>query len=131
DGGSREEMSPTERLVGRGAPGRVEAGVDERRHGGPDRVAARPPRDHGGEVPAGAVTAHAEAPRIDPEARRLRGHVAERGQRIVDAGGIAMLGREAVVDGDDAQRAADREPAAETVVALEVAGDPAATVEED
>ena len=59
------------------------------------------------------------------------GHPGGRGEGVVDGGREGVLGREAVVDGDDHGVGVVREPAAGLVVGLEVADDVAAAVQEE
>ena len=80
---------------------------------------------------AGAVAADRDAGRVGAELGRAGVGVAERGERVVDRGREAVLGREAVVDGEHAGARRRGEQAHGRVVGVEVADDPAAAVEED
>ena len=62
---------------------------------------ARHERDDGGEVAAGAVAADRETPGVDAELACVRDDPARGGPGVVDRRRELVLGRQAIVDGDD------------------------------
>ncbi len=130
DGGRREEVALA---VGhRRGPDRreVDGGVDEGL--GPDGrapAAPGPQGDGGGQVAAGAVTGHPQAAGVAPEIAAVGGHPGGGGVAVVDGGGEAVLGGEAVADAHHhGPRAAAQGPA-RPVVGVDVADHPPAPVE--
>ncbi len=81
-----------------------------------------------GEVAARAVAADGDAARIGAEHVRAASDVRERGPRVVGRGRERMLGREPVVDRQDAHAGEVREQAARRVVRRDRALDPSAAV---
>lgn len=77
-----------------------------------------------GQVRAGAVTAGGDG------GGEGRGET-EGGGCVFEGGGEVVLGREAVIDGEDAPAGVEGEQAAERVVGIEITGDHAAAVEPD
>jgi len=112
----------------RGLLGEVGAGVDE--HLQRDRRCAGVPagqREHGREVPAGAVS-HDDEPR---RGGRQVGCPSQAVKAVVHPGGEPVGGRQAVVDGDHLGAGMRGDRAAGPVVAVQVAEDPAASVQVD
>ena len=91
---------------------------------------ARRKRNHRGEIAAGAVAADHDPRRIDAELSGVVGYPFGGGDAVVDRSGIFVLGREAIVDGDDDQLALMGHLAADHVVGIDIADHPAAAVEE-
>ncbi len=92
---------------------------------------ARHQRDGRGEVAAGAVAGDDDAARIDAQVCGVRGHPLQRRVAVVQPGRKLVFRREAIVDGHHLAAHAVGERAAGGVVAVEVAGDPAAAVQPD
>ena len=106
----------------------VDAGVDEELERGRLRLAAQRERRDRGEVAARAVAADGDAARVGAERVRAAGDVRERGARVVGRGRERVLGREPVVDRQDAHAGEVREQAARRVVRRDRALDPSAAV---
>ena len=105
-------------------------GIDQQLCGELDAGVAAGDRAGGGEIAAGAVAGNAEAFCIAAKFRDAAKHVAHRGKGVLERAGKARFGRATVVDGDDDRARLDRKVACLPVVGLEVARDPAATMEE-
>ena len=103
--------------------------IDEQLEGRAHRVASSLACDHSSEGAAGAVSPHGEPKRVDTEIARERDHRAKAGQRIIDRCREWVLGGEAVVDRDHHAARRLSEGATRSVVRIERADDPAASVE--
>jgi hypothetical protein len=95
---------------------------------GVDPGIARGERRDRGEIAAGAVAADGEARRVEAEAAALARGEFDGGDAILDRGGKAVLGRQAVVEREhDAGRFLRQLPA-DRVVRLDIADAPAAAM---
>ena len=89
---------------------------------------ARGARDDHGEIGARGIAADRQSARIDAEALRVGADRAQSRDAVLDRGGKAMLGREAIVHRNDAAISPARQRRAQRVMRFEAAGDPAAAV---
>ena len=115
-----------------GLAGEVGGRVDQELEG--DRRAAafaRRERDPAGDVAAGAVAADGEACGVGAQAGGVPGDPAGRGVAVLQRGGEAVLRRKPVVHGGHQAAGVMAEIAADIVVGVEVAADPAAAVDVD
>ena len=109
--------------------GDIGHGIDQQLRGEFDPFVAAGDRDCRGQIAARAVAGYADAGGISPELANAFENVAHRGEGVLERAGKADFWRTSVVDGDDDGAGFDREPARLPVMGLEIAGDPAATVE--
>ena len=85
---------------------KVGGGIDQHLAGEFWAVAvARGQRHHGGEIAAGAVAADQQVRGVDAELFGVGGNPFRGGDGVIGGGGEFVLGREAVIDGDDDQLA--------------------------
>ena len=105
-------------------------GIDQQLRRQLDAGVAAGDRGGGREIAAGAVAGDADAAVIAAELGDAGDDVPGRGEGILERAGKAHLGRAAIIDGDDDGAGLDREPARLPVMGVEIAGDPAAAVEE-
>ena len=105
---------------GREVDGRVDQGL-----GGDGRPAAPTGAlgDGGGEIAPGAVTGHAQAAGVTAELGGVGGHPGHGGVAVVEGGGEAVLGGEAVVDAHHDGPGAAAQDAARPVVGVDIADD--------
>src|SRR5207245_11136765 len=82
------------------------------------------------QIAAGAVPGHAHARTISAELGNVSDHVTRGGEGVLERAGKARLRRAPVVDGDHDGAGLDREQTRLPVMGFEIAGDPAAAVEE-
>ena len=87
-------------------------------------------RGDGGEIAAGAVPGHADAARVAPEFGDAGDDILCRRKGVFERAGKPHLGRAAIIDGDNDRAGLARKPARLPVMGVEIAGDPAAAVEE-
>lgn len=83
----------------------------------------------GGEVGARAVTGDGDAGGVESEFRAVAGDPADGIHGVVDGGGEAVFGREAVIDGEDGGSGSEGKAPAGGVMGVEIAKGPAAAVE--
>jgi hypothetical protein len=81
-------------------------------------------------LPPAAVTGHADALVVAAELGDAGDDVLCRCEGILERTGKPHLGRAAIIDRDDDRAGLDRKPARLPVMGVEIAGDPAAAVEE-
>ena len=86
-------------------------------------------RQHSGEVATGTVTCHGQARGIETQGGAVGQHPAQHRQGVVDGSGKAVLGGQAVIDGQHgAVRSIGHLPA-QRVMGVEIADDPTAAVQ--
>ena len=86
-------------------------------------------RDHCGKIAAGAVAANHEPRCVDAEFLRVGGDPCRRGDGVIDGGRKFMLGRQAIIDGDNDELTFVGQLAAHHIVGIEIADHPAAAME--
>ena len=129
DGVGRQQVALAVGGVRGVAAAHVGGGIDQQLEG--DRQVAgvaRQQRDHRRQVAARAVAADRQARRIEPERAGLRAHPARGGVGVFDGRGEAVLRRHAVVDRHHRAARAVGQLAAQRVMRVEIADDPAAAV---
>ena len=127
----REKRVVGELLERRRGHAGVEAGIDQ--HLGAQRrasVVAGAQSHRGRQVGARAVAGDRDPGRIAPELPARGGEPARHGPAVLEAGGIRVLRRQAVVHRHDDRVGGPRQAAAHRVVRVEVPEHPSAAVEE-
>ena len=95
-----------------------------------DAGVATADRDGRRQIAAGAVAGDAEARIVAAELGDPRNDVARRGETILERAGKTRFRRPPVVNGDDDRAGLDRQQPRLPVMGFEIAGDPAAAMEE-
>jgi len=111
-------------------PEGIDNRIDQQLSGEPDAGIAASDRHTGREIAAGAVTGDADAADVTAEFTDASDNVAKCGKGVLERAGKARFRRSAIGDGDDDRAGLDREPARLPVMGVEIAGDPAAAMEE-
>ena len=87
-------------------------------------------RGGGRQIAAGAVTGHTDAFLVAAEFGDAGDDVLRRREGVLEGAGKPHLGRASIINRDDDRAGLDRKPARLPVMGVEIAGDPAAAVEE-
>jgi hypothetical protein len=106
---------------------RVEQGLKDHRR---QRAIAGHEGQGGGQVATSTVAADGQARGVDVQRLGLRRQPAQRGSGVVQSRREGVFGREAVVHRNDTQASSVGNAPAQAVVAVQVANDPAAAMQE-
>ena len=116
--------------VGVAAGGQIHHRVNEHlKHRRGRRAIAPHQRQNGGQIAPGTVTAHADAPRRYRQRQRVVADPLQGGGGVLQRCRKRVFRRQPVVNGDDANSCAVGQSAANPVMALQVADNPAAAVQ--